>query len=81
MKLYIIIDNSDECWETLADVYQSIGIDGMVRRAEIEFPEICIVPALSVEQVDGEVQDESDKYIATFEDYNIGEILRVYIKD
>lgn len=80
MKLYIIIDNSDECWETLADVYQSIGLGGMVRRAEIEFPEICIIPALDVEQIDGEVQDESDTYITTWED-GMDEVLRVYIKD
>ena len=77
-KRLAIIEKSDDRWEPLADEYQYFDLDSFVARARIIAPHIfCEEPW--VEEIEGEIQNENEHYILTWED-GIDEVMRIYEK-
>lgn len=78
-RLIIIASEYQEGWEVMEDVYQCLGIDGIVVKAKSVYPHmLCHEPF--EEEIKGDIQDQNDDYIITSEDTNMGEFMRVYEK-
>ena len=74
-RLIAVWSNDDDKFQELADDYQVIDLDSFVERARIVAPEFFRTPV--EEDVEGEIQDESDDYIITWED-GMNETVRIY---
>lgn len=77
IKLIAIYFKSDECYERLTDEYQNFDLDSFVARVKFLFPEI--IREDDVEEIEGEIQNENERYILTWEDA-IEECVRIYEK-
>lgn len=77
-KLLAIMTKSHDLWENLANDYQVFDLDSYVERARILAPDVFFDEPQS-EEIDGEVMDENENYILTWED-GIGECERIYQK-
>lgn len=77
-KRIAYIDQFNSCWEQLADEYQNIDLDSWVARARIIAPTAFYAEPIK-EDVEGEIQCESENYILTWED-GICECVRIYEK-
>lgn len=76
-KLIAIYSKSDDCYETLTNEYQNFDLDSFVERAKILYPTIFRDDEVS--EVEGEIQNENERYILTWEDA-IEECVRIYEK-
>ena len=77
-RLYVTVYDTDDCWDALAEVYQSKGLAGLVDHIKTEYPYL-IYNDPYVEDTDGEVQEEENGFVLTWED-GIGEVMRIYQK-
>jgi hypothetical protein len=77
-KLIAIYDASDDCYDPLAAEYQAFDLDSFVARVKTLFPNI-IRNETDVEEIEGDIQDENDNYVLTWEDA-MGEVVRLYEK-
>ena len=76
-KRIAFYEESDDCWGKLTNEYQNMDFDAFVEYAKETYPEI--IRDDEAEEIEGEVQNESDRYILTWED-GIGECVRIYEK-
>ena len=77
VKLIAIYDASDEFWEQLSDEYQNLDLCSFVARVKILHPEI--IREDEAEEIEGEIQNEDECYILTWED-GMDECVRIYEK-
>ena len=66
-KRLAYVEKSDNCWELLAEEYQNLDLDSFVARARIIAPSIFYTEPWE-DEVEGEIQDENERYILTWED-------------
>ena len=66
-KRLSFISKSDDCWEQLAEEFQNLDLDSFVARAKIIAPHTFYIEPWN-EEIEGEIQSESDNYIVTWED-------------
>ena len=77
-KLILLVSQEDYCWGALAEKYQeNYSIESVLELARKRYPEVLRDD--EVDEMDGEVQDENDSYILTWED-GMGEVMRIYEK-
>lgn len=76
-KLIAIYTASEDFWEQLSDEYQYFDLDSFVERVKILHPEI--IREDEAEEIEGEIQNETMRYILTWED-GMGECVRIYEK-
>jgi len=77
-KLIIIYSASHYGWEQMAEEYQWLDFESFIERIKILFSDIvCEEP--TVEEIEGEVQNETSRYILTWED-GMDECVRIYEK-
>ena len=76
LKLIAIYDAFDEFWEQLGDDYQYFDFDSFVARVK-NYPKA--LRDEEVEEIEGEIQNENERYILTWED-GMDECVRIYEK-
>ena len=76
-KRIAFYDESDDCYDTLTNEYQNFDLDSFVARVKVLHPEI--IRDDEAEEIEGEIQDENDRYILTWED-SMCECVRIYEK-
>ena len=77
-RLATIMTSYNDNWEKLSDEYQYFDLDSFVARARIIAPEI-FYESPEIEEIEGEVQDENEHYILTWED-GMDEVMWIYEK-
>lgn len=77
IKLIAIYFASDNCYEPLTNEYLNLDLDSFVERAKILYPEI--IREDEIEETEGEIQNENEHYILTWED-GMDECVRIYQK-
>ena len=76
LKLIAFYDASKGFWEQLADDYQYFDLDSFVARV-LDYG--SVVRDEEVEEIEGEIQNENERYILTWED-GMDECVRIYQK-
>jgi hypothetical protein len=76
LKLIAVYDASKGFWEQLADDYQYFDFDSFVARV-LDYG--SVVRDEEVEEIEGEIQNENEHYILTWED-GMDECVRIYQK-
>ena len=77
-KLLAIMERSHDLWEQLANDYQVFDLDSYIERARILAPDVFLENP-ETEEIEGEIQDENNDHIITWED-GMDEIVRIYQK-
>jgi hypothetical protein len=77
-KRLAYVEKSADCWEWLAEEYQNFDLDSFVARARNIAPHIFYKEPY-VEEIEGEIQNENERYILTWED-GMDECMRIYEK-
>ena len=79
-KQILIVDQYDCCWDAFAKKYEeAYSIEDLLKLARDRYPEVMRDGDDEIGEVEGEVQDENERYILTWED-GIGECMRIYQK-
>lgn len=78
-KVLLVVTQWDGCWDALAEEYHKRNlIDDVLDLARSSYPEV-LRDDEEADDVEGEIQDENDSYILTWEDY-IEDCMRIYEK-
>ena len=77
-RLLAVMVKSHDLWESLACDYQVFDLDSYIARARIVAPDIFFENP-QTEEIEGDIQDENDKNIITWED-GMDETVRIYEK-
>ena len=80
-KVIIMVQDTDEYNERLSNEYQNhLGtLDEFVDIIRKGYPQaVCAEPI--EEEVQGDIMEESDRYMMTEESHNMGETMRIYEK-
>jgi len=79
-KVIIMVHDTDEYSERLANEFYNFEgeLDEFVEHVRTHYPQALCEPA--EEQVQGMVDEQSDRYILTNEQHNMGETMRIYEK-
>jgi hypothetical protein len=79
-RLLLLVSAEDGCWGALAEKYnERYSIEDVLELARRRYPEVLREEYDEVCDVEGELQDETDQYILTYED-GMGETTRIYEK-
>lgn len=80
LRLLLRVSQEDGCWGALAEKYnENYSINDVLELARKRYPEVLTEDWIEMEEMDGEIQDEEDGLILTWED-GIGEMMRIYEK-
>ena len=73
-----ILTKSDERWDEIADIYQTLDLDSFVERVKILYPNLFEYND-EKEEFEGEIQAKTISYAITWED-GMDECIRIYQK-
>jgi len=77
-KLLAVLSEFDASYEQVSEEYQNLDLDSFVARTKIIAPHVFLESPYD-EEIENEIQSESDNYILTYED-GCGECVRIYQK-
>lgn len=79
-KLLLFVCQEDDCWNALAEKYgEDYRIEDVLELARLCHPGVVREDNNENGEVEGEIQDENERYILTWED-SISECMRIYEK-
>lgn len=79
-KILLLVTQEDGCWGALAEKYnEDYRIEDVLELARQRYQEVMRENDNEVCGIEGEIQDETNEHILTWED-GIGEVMRIYKK-
>jgi len=79
-KVIVLVQDTDDYSEMLSNAFYNYegGLDDFVEIIRKRFPKALCEPV--EEPVQGDVMEQSDNYIMTYEQHNMGDTMRIYEK-